>query len=320
MPIDLLAIGDISIDQYMKVEKAVVNGSPDDEEAQICFGFGSKIPISEYNATIAGNACNNVVASTKLGLKCAIYTECGDDPNAKKFAEVFEKIGVDYSSWTQDAKIPTNVHTIIVHKGERTILSYHANRNYKLKNWGKPKWIYYTSLSPNFDEFQKELVSYLKENKDIGVAFNPGSFHMKAGVDRLRNMLQVTDVLFVNEDEAKSLAGNFSKEELHKALQKLGPKLTVVTDGKNGSSAHDGQKMTSLGILDEEIRVEDKTGAGDAHSAGFLAALHHGKSIEEALKWGTLNSAGVITKVGSVHGLLTKVQIEEKLSTNPKFK
>jgi sugar/nucleoside kinase (ribokinase family) len=95
--------------------------------------------------------------------------------------------------------------------------------------------------------------------------------------------------------------------------------MSVITLGKKGSSVYSEGKIFNLGILDEKIEIKDKTGAGDSHSAGFLAGIFYNKSMEEALKWGTINSAYCLTEVGAVNGILTKNEIEEKLPS-AKFK
>jgi sugar/nucleoside kinase (ribokinase family) len=73
-----------------------------------------------------------------------------------------------------------------------------------------------------------------------------------------------------------------------------------------------------LGIVKTE--VVEKTGAGDAFSAGFLAAIIHGLEIPEAMKWGSINSANVIGKIGAEEGLLTKFELEQKLIINKDLK
>jgi sugar/nucleoside kinase (ribokinase family) len=57
--------------------------------------------------------------------------------------------------------------------------------------------------------------------------------------------------------------------------------------------------------------VLDKTGAGDAFSAGFLSAIFYGKKLKEALAWGVVNSGNEIKEIGSIKGLCTKEQIEK---------
>ncbi len=58
-----------------------------------------------------------------------------------------------------------------------------------------------------------------------------------------------------------------------------------------------------------EITAKAKTGAGDAYASGFLAALIHGKSPVDAMKWGAANAAGVIQKIGAHRGLLKRAGV-----------
>jgi len=99
-------------------------------------------------------------------------------------------------------------------------------------------------------------------------------------------------------------------EKLHEKLHALGPKLTIITLGDGGSSAHDGQKMVTRDIYTKGENVVDKTGAGDSYATGFIAALHYKKPLEVAMEWGSINSSHVIRKVGAIKGLLNKKQIE----------
>ena len=52
------------------------------------------------------------------------------------------------------------------------------------------------------------------------------------------------------------------------------------------------------------VDAYERTGAGDAFGSGCISALIKGKSFEEALLWGTVNSASVIGYIGSQKGLL----------------
>ena len=310
MNYDLLTIGDVCIDEYLKVDDAQVICDIDKKQCKICFDYSGKIPVKKFSAGIAGNSSNVAVGCARLSLACAIYTETGDDANADKFITEYKKLDINTEFFMRNSGRPTNVHQIIVYEGERPILAYHEHFDYKMKNWGNPKWLYYTSLPQNFAGFQTQLVTFLKKNPQIGVAFNPGTYHLKADIAALSNILEVTHILFVNKEEAKKLGAKGGILETHMKLQQLGPKLTVLTDGANGSSVYDGKELVELGILAGDIKVVDKTGAGDAHSSGFLAAIFYGKSLPEALKWGTINAAGIVENVGSINGLKTREEME----------
>jgi sugar/nucleoside kinase (ribokinase family) len=59
----------------------------------------------------------------------------------------------------------------------------------------------------------------------------------------------------------------------------------------------------------------EKTGAGDAYTAGFLAAVLNSQPIKEAMRWGAFDAASVIQKIGAEEGLLTKTELEDKLKS-----
>lgn len=308
--IDILTIGDSSIDITFNVneveEKETTSG-----DSEICFVHGTKIPVENLTTSIAGNAVNVGVGCNYLGLKTSIYTEIGDDDNSERIIKELTKLGVDTKYCIKNVGTQTDVHSIIVYNKERTIFSYHGKRNYKIKDWEKPKLIYYTSIGDGFQNFQNELIKYIKENSGIGIVFNPGTYQLKDGNESLKSFMVVTDILILNLDEAAKIVGKKPLPQIHIDLQKLGPKLTVITDGDKGVSAFDGKNLVNLNAYNDGKPVVDKTGAGDAFSSGFISAIFHKRPLKEALAWGAVNARGEIGIAGTDTGLYTKDKMEE---------
>lgn len=313
---DLFCIGDSAIDQFMQIDPKSFEVS----SGKFCFTHGAKISVDKYSTSVAGNAVNVSVGASKLGLSVGIYTELGDDSNGKLVLDELGMRGIDTSSSRVNKKQNTNVHAVIVANEERTIFSYHEPRDYNLVNWPLSKWIFYSSLAKGFESFQSSLVSFIKSNDKIGLVFNPGTIQMQQGVDVLQDILNVTDVLFVNENEALKLTkaelGSFNLSDeyllqLHKNLFQLGPKLTVMTLGHYGSSCFDGKDFYRMSAYTDDRPVVDKTGAGDAFTSGFLAGMFYQKPLRECMKWGTINSSHAIKVTGSIHGLCTKEELEK---------
>lgn len=313
---DLLTIGDITIDAYMKI--ADKSGLPEGTEGidkRICFFHGSKIPVEHYEADVAGNSLNVAIGCHKMGLKTSVYSEIGADANGERAVEELKQAGVDTKFCYLNEGQATNVNSVIIYGNDRTIFSYHAERKYEIKKWGKPKWIYYTSMGKGYEEFQKLLIDFVNTNRGVGVAFNPGTIQMKYGLDTFRNILEYTDILFVNREEAEKLVGKCDVKDLHLKLHELGPKLTVMTDSSNDSSCYDGTELLFQKIYSDERPIADKTGAGDAFAAGFISAIFYGKNTKTALKWGVVNAGSIIKEIGTTKGLLTKDEIEEIIQT-----
>jgi sugar/nucleoside kinase (ribokinase family) len=308
---DILTIGDSCIDITLHISDAneiVAEGST---SPQICFLHGSKIPVDNFSTAIAGNAVNVATGCNRMGLKTGVYTEIGNDQNGQKIINELQNMGIDTKYCIKNEGAETDVHAIIVHNYERTIFSYHAPRNYTVRDWEKPKFLYYTSIGDGFEKFQNELVKYLRENEDIASIFNPGTYQMKAGFNSIKEFLEVTTILILNTEEASRLVGEKPLVKMHIDLQKLGPKLTVITDGKEGASGFDGENLVKVSAYTDGREVKDKTGAGDAFSSGFISAIFHKRPLKEALGWGSINAFGEITKENAGTGIYSKEKMEE---------
>ena len=307
---DILTIGDSCIDVTMHVSNANEVNMAGSDKQQICFLHGSKIPVDKFYSSIGGNSVNVATGCNRMGLKTAVYTEIGNDTNGDLITNELNKLGISTELCIKNQDEVTNVNAIVVHNYERTIFSYHAPRNYKVRDWEKPTFLYYTSIGEGFEKFQMELIDYIEKNRDIGVIFNPGTQQMKAGYNSIKEFLEVTNILILNLDEAVRLVGEKPLPKMHIDLQKLGPKLTVITDGKNGASGFDGENLVKVSAYTDGREVKDKTGAGDAFSSGFISAIFHKKPLKEALGWGSINSFGEITKESAGTGIFNKREME----------
>ena len=307
---DILTIGHTTMDLYLRIPSGKKVNSLVEDGPKTCFYHGSKIQVDKFEMTPGGNALNVAIGTAALGLNSQIYTELGDDEYTTDIINTLKERKVDTKLCIKNKGKHNNVGTIIVHEGERTIFSYHEKQEYRYREWGTPQIIYYTSLPSGYETFQKVLINHVKQNKKTIFAFNPGTTHLKNGVLSFKDILEITDILFLNKEEAISITKEASIEKLHKQLQELGPKLTVITDGKNGASASASKKIIQIKAFIDNNPVVDKTGAGDAFSSGFLSAIHYNKPLKEALIWGAINSGAVIKKIGSIRGLLDKETME----------
>ena len=153
----------------------------------------------------------------------------------------------------------------------------------------------------------------------IKLGFNPGSHQLNAGFDALKDLIGVSEVFIVNKEEAWKLFGKVDDiKELLTKVQEAGPKYVIITDGPKGSYSFDGEQYLYLGTLDSP--VIERTGAGDAYSTGFIAALIQEKGLDEAMMWGNLNSTNVLQYIGAQEGLLTTEQMEEHLQKHNDFR
>jgi len=311
---DLLTIGDATVDVFMTPLETETVCEMDKKECKICFSYGDKIPVRNLEFTIGGNAANNAVGSSRLGINAAIVLTLGGDTVGDLIVERLIKERVDTAYVSRQGASSSNYSTIINYSGERTIFTYHAPRSYEFPvQLPQTPWVYLTSMGETFRPFYNHFVDWLKKNPGIKLAFNPGTWQMKAGVEAIGEILSLSQILYVNREEAEKLS-NFpdshgKEKELLTLVSRLGPKICIITDGPEGSLAYDGQRFLKCGIYPQE--VTERTGAGDAFGSGMIAALIKGKSLDEALIWGTVNSASVVSFVGAQKGLLKEEEMLE---------
>lgn len=313
---NLLSIGDASLDVFLRPTESEQLCKLDTKECFIAFSYGGKIPVKSLVFSVGGNAANNAVGTKRLGLNPALVLTLGDDIVGREIVEKLKREGLDLTYVIQQPSTDSNYSSVVEYSGERTIFVYHAPRSYEFPvSLPVTPWAYLTSMGETFRPFYLHLVDWLRKNPTVKLAFNPGSWQIRAPIEQIKDILSLSHVIFVNREEAEKLTGFSESEgkdkELLKALSSLGPKISVITDGGNGSIVYDGTRFVKAGIL--PVDAYERTGAGDAFGSGCLAAIIKGKTLEEALLWGTINSASVIGYVGPQKGLVREEEIPEWL-------
>jgi len=106
------------------------------------------------------------------------------------------------------------------------------------------------------------------------MGFNPGTYQLRFGAEKLREIYKHTYVLFVNREEAAYVLHTKSEDikKLFKGLHALGPKVVVITDGPAGAYASDGVNKYFMPSYPDPKPPISRTGAGDAFSTGFSVA------------------------------------------------
>jgi len=310
---DIFTIGDATVDTILQIDDATLNCDIKEHECQICFTYADKIPVAGGVQTVGGNAANVAVGMSKLGLSTGIITEVGDDMNGRLIIDTLNKHQVDTTKVRTRRGEDTRYAIILNYKGERTILSYHAQRTYTSPSLPRTHGIYYTSLGKTFESIQNKIIAYKKKYPRTLLACNPGSYQLSKGLAQFKKILPLTDILFVNKEEAIRILGREKKPpshivELLNGLHRTGVQTAVITDGLQGSYASNGTSHYHMPRF--KVTSISRTGAGDAYASAFFAATLLQKDITEAMRWGTANSAGVVQKFGGTEGVLSQRNIQ----------
>ena len=323
--LDVIAIGDVVIDAFIKLIDDQAWVEDRDGKKVLCMDFGAKLPFDHDQVINAvGNAANAAVSFSRLGLKTGYVANIGDDQRGVDIARALKAEGVDTRFIHENPGKASNYHYVLWYKEERTILIKHEEYDY---HWPRfrpndvPRWVYFSSISEKaIDHYHDDVVEWLEDNPEVKLAFQPGTFQMEAGIDKLRKLYARSDVVALNREEA-SMVFNGNHEDVHDLLNKMhevGIKIALVTDGPNGAYASDGNKRWSMPLYPDPAPPVDRTGAGDSFASTFTAALMKGADVPSALLWAPINSMNVVQHVGAQEGLLSEDQVDYYLRNAPK--
>ena len=152
------------------------------------------------------------------------------------------------------------------------------------------------------------------------LVFQPGTFQIKLGTEKLKELYAVTEIFFCNKEEAQQI---LKTEEQHmptllRSMRALGPKLPVITDGAKGAYVIDEADVAwFMPMYPDPKPPISRTGAGDAFASTFTAAIALGLTPAEALAWAPINSMSVVQQIGAQKGLLSREALLEYLKNAP---
>lgn len=306
---DVICVGSATVDVFAKTKfsELIKIFDKKGETDLLAYPAGSKILIEELNFTTGGGATNTAVALARLGNKVACICKTGAGANAEKVEKHLKRENVDISLLVKDKKGRTGFSIILDSlEHDRTILAFKGSNNtlgfneINLKKLNT-KWFYFSTMMDKSFKTLEKLAKYAQKNK-IKIAFNTSPYLAKKGAKYLKTILERTEIFILNKEEASSIAPGKTIGDLLKNIRKLGPKIIVITDGKNGATAYDGH--FAYHSVPHDVKVVETTGAGDAFASSFLSGMLKKNNIEFAMKLATTNSESVITRHGAKTGLL----------------
>ncbi len=321
--IDVISVGDIVTDDFIKLFDDQARIDDENGTKRISMEFGLKLPFDHSEVLVGvGNAANAAVNFAKLGLSSSLITNLGDDQRGRDMVMELQKNKVGTHFVKQHAGFQSNYHYVLWYGEERTILINHEAYPY---HWPQiaphelPKWVYFSSIAETAEAYHDELAAWLEREPSVKLAFQPGTFQIKLGAERLKHLYARTELLALNREEAVLVTGG-DYDNLHDLFDKLhalGPKVILITDGPAGSYASDGANRFKMPIYPDPAPPKERTGCGDAYASTFVAALIKGYPIEGALQWAPITPTNVVQHVGAQRGLLDENTLKEWLAKAP---
>lgn len=324
--LEVLAIGDVVTDAFIKLLDDRANVFENEQGKFLAMPFGMKVPFDHAEVIEAvGNAANAAVAFSKFGISSGLVSNVGGDSHGRDIIKSLHDKKVDSRFVIINPNKTTNYHYVLWYKEERTILIKHEEYDYhwpRFRDADIPKWVYFSSISKNALERYHDLVAdWLDQNPNVKLAFQPGTYQLEAGVEKLKRLYARTEVVVMNREEAVQVTnGNYDDVAgMMGALHSYGAKIVCITDGPAGAYASDGSTRLKMPPYPDPAPPFERTGAGDAFASTFVAALIQGNNLEGALQWAPINSMNVVQHTGAQAGLMTEHEIGEFLKKAPEW-
>ena len=251
--------------------------------------------------TSGGSAANTIHGLAKLNTNTGFIGSIGSDKTGDIFEEDMKKAGVNNILLRRESVTGTAV-ALISRDSQRTFAT-HLGAAVELeaddlkKEFFKPYDILYFE---GYLIINKPLVveaCKLAKQNNMEIAVDLASYNV---VDANKeNFIEIIeeyiDIVFANEDEAKSLTGLEPVKGLGKIVDMCN--IAVIKTGKEGSLIQRSEELIKVGIL--PVKCNDTTGAGDLYASGFLYGYAGGLELDKCGSLGTLLAGNVIEMIGA---------------------
>ncbi len=312
---DIISVGSNVVDLFVDTGLPELR-SEKEEEKFIGYPVGAKILIRETHFETGGGGTNTAVAFSRLGLNTGYLGNISTDDFGQKIMAQLEEENITFLGTRSKERSGFSVildskernRTILVYKGASNHLDY---AKLKLKTLDT-KWLYFSSMGEKSYETQKKLIRYASKN-DIKVAFNPSWYQAEEGRKHLMPLIERTELLVMNNEEAQLIAE--TREKPWEVLSSFGPRTVCITAGKKPVKLyHDG---TLHELIPHLLTPKEVTGAGDAFASGLVYGIIKEKPMETCLKIALVNSQSVIMHIGAKNKLLTFTEAMAAAKKNP---
>lgn len=279
---------------------------------------GETVIGNRFFSAAGGKGANQAVAVAKLGTSVSLVGQVGDDSFGKTLLDNLITSGVDISSITVNPHTHSGIASIVVDdKGDNTIACAAGANNFVREQ----ELAQFKALLPQSKvvllELGVPLATVLAAAREAKASKNMVILDPAPAKSNLpEELYQLVDLITPNEVEASQLVG-FTVDGVTTArqaasfLHQMGVKKVIITLGSQGAFYSDEDETFWMKPI--PVAVVDTVGAGDAFNGALAVALAAGKSLKEAVQWGTVGGALAVTQTGAQSSLPSKERFMELL-------
>jgi sugar/nucleoside kinase (ribokinase family) len=310
-PRDLVVIGTATVEQIVQVAWWPNAGGQEN------------VPITRLALTTGGCGANVACFTGRAGGRVALIARVGTGENGKLMWEELLRSGVQTSFIR---RLPNKDGDFIIIltsvDGDWTVLT-RLDPDLTVRPEDVPvapafeetKFLHVDGFSA-FSDTQKQAVERaIALARQAGALVSVDSSVPQAQIqpDYLASLLAQADIAFANEFEAMAATGAATLPEAVVRFQTLGPAVSVIKRGREGSLVVTHDQVSSVPAY--SVDVVDTVAAGDAYIALTLLSLARGESLHTATLRGSAAGALACLGPGSLSSRFTLEDIEALIHT-----
>ena len=305
----ILVVGDINVDIT-----APLTAPP--AEGEDCLSAGLSFQCG-------GVGLNAAMALARLGCPARLVSSVGNDWFADFALGRAAREGIDVSQVQRSPSAMTGLMFITISPdGQRTFFGSRGACAELRVTERLPSCLEgvtalevagYAFLTPSSSECADQLIAEAKA-RGVPVAVDVGTGPSREISEKIMQVARQVDTVFANATEAEALTGCAGPEQAFTALEQAGAREVVLKLGGEGCLVRDAGELCRVPPF--PVEVVDTTGAGDAFTAGFMAARQWGWSGRECALFANACGAAATTTMGAGERLPTIAGIEELLESS----
>src|SRR5690554_1773915 len=255
-----------------------------------------------FSLDIGGAESNVATHLAALGHEASWVSRVGDDALGRRLTAMVRARGVDTSMVEVSSDAPTGVYfknpgdgVLYYRRGSAaSTLDPSVLEQVPLLDAALVHVSGITpALSASCSALMDSVLDRLEETSTLvsfDVNYRPALWSVADAAPRLHRLAQRADVVFVGLDEAETLWGTQSPDEVRAILH--APSRLVIKDSDVGATEYAPEGEMFVPAL--EVDVIEAVGAGDAFAAGYLAADLDGREAFDRLTAGHQRAALVL--------------------------
>jgi sugar/nucleoside kinase (ribokinase family) len=248
-----------------------------------------------------GSAANTIHGLAKLGIETAFIGKVGKDDFGDFFRDDLIKSKITPELSLSDNESGCAI-ALISPDSERTFGTFLgaavelAAEDLEKFDFSKYDYFHIEGYLVQNHKLLEKALHLAKENGLI-VSLDLASYNVvEDNLEFLHKMVkEYVDIVFANEEEAKSFTG----KEPEESLIHLGDicDIAIVKIGEKGSMIKKGNKVFKASVIN--VTPIDTTGAGDLYASGFLYGMVNNLPLDKCGEIGAILSGRVIENTGA---------------------